>query len=149
MLPQVSSIRTAILQLRPAVAAPSTTIAMRFTSTNLLLGIWVALRPCTRAETVSYWFNIGWVPAPPHLGLRDKVIGINGSWPLPQIEITKGDRVQVFVRNDLNVTTSLHFHGIFQNGTTNHDGAVNVSQCAIPASGGKFVYNFTVSVRQL
>jgi iron transport multicopper oxidase len=34
-------------------------------------------------------------------------------------------------------------HGIFQNGTTQMDGAAQVSQCTIPP-GNTFVYNFTV-----
>lgn len=106
--------------------------------------IWTLLEVGIQAATVSHWFEIDWIPAPAYLGLRDEVIGINGSWPFPTIEANKGDRVEIFVRNNLNVTTSLHFHGIFQNGTTNHDGAVNVTQCAIPAFGGRTLYNFTV-----
>ncbi|KAI9779532.1 MAG: hypothetical protein M1839_007340 [Geoglossum umbratile] len=41
-----------------------------------------------------------------------------------------------------NQSTSIHFHGLFQNGTTHMDGPVGVTQCAIPPDG-KFTYNFT------
>lgn len=43
-----------------------------------------------------------------------------------------------------NQTTTLHFHGIYQNGTTDMDGAAQVGQCGI-APGSRFTYNFTVS----
>jgi iron transport multicopper oxidase len=43
-----------------------------------------------------------------------------------------------------NQTTTLHFHGLFMNGTTEMDGPAQVSQCGIP-SGSQFTYNFTVS----
>ena len=43
-----------------------------------------------------------------------------------------------------NQSTTLHFHGIFQNGTTEMDGPGQVSQCGIPP-GSRFTYNFTAS----
>ncbi|PQE24793.1 multicopper oxidase protein [Rutstroemia sp. NJR-2017a BVV2] len=71
-------------------------------------------------------------------------IGINGQWPLPIMRATVGDRIIVNVDNQLgNQTTSLHFHGLFMNGSTHMDGPAQVSQCGIPA-GSQFVYNFTV-----
>lgn len=97
------------------------------------------------AATVTYDFNITWVTANPD-GLFDRpVMGINGQWPLPYITATVGDRILVNVLNQLgNETTSLHFHGIYQNGTTEMDGVVGVNQCPIKP-GGSFTYNFTVS----
>lgn len=97
------------------------------------------------SATVTYDFEVGWVYANPD-GLQTRpVIGINGKWPIPMIRATKGDQVVVNVKNSLgNETTSLHFHGLYQNGTTHMDGPASVSQCAIPA-GHSFTYNFTVS----
>jgi Multicopper oxidase len=97
------------------------------------------------AATVTYNFNVSWVQADPAgVGETRSVIGINGQWPLPRIEVTKGDRVIINAHNGLNnETTSLHMHGIFMNGSTHMDGASQVSQCAIPP-GGSFTYNFTV-----
>ena len=96
------------------------------------------------ATTVTYDFNITWVTANPD-GLLDRpVIGINGQWPIPHISVTKGDRLVVNVLNQLgNESTSLHFHGIYQNGSTEMDGAIGATQCSIPP-GGSFIYNFTV-----
>ncbi|CAF9936325.1 MAG: hypothetical protein ALECFALPRED_006767 [Alectoria fallacina] len=97
-----------------------------------------------RAATVTYDFNITWVTANPDGLLNRPVIGINGQWPLPYITATIGDRVVVNVLNQLgNETTSLHFHGIYQNGSTEMDGVTGVSQCPIQP-GGSFTYNFTI-----
>lgn len=98
----------------------------------------------SQATTHVFDWNITWVTANPD-GLYDRpVIGINNQWPVPSVNITKGDRVIVHATNSLgNQTTSLHFHGLYQNGTTQMDGPVGVSQCAI-ALGSTFTYNFTV-----
>jgi iron transport multicopper oxidase len=53
-----------------------------------------------------------------------------------------GDTVKINIVNQLgNETTSLHFHGIFQQNTTFEDGPVGVTQCPIPP-GQSFVYQF-------
>ena len=97
------------------------------------------------AATVTYDFDISWVYANPDGAATRPVIGINGKWPLPPIIVTRGDRVIVNVKNSLgNETTSLHFHGLYQNGTNHMDGPTQVTQCGIPP-GNSFVYNFTVS----
>lgn len=96
------------------------------------------------AAIVNYDFNISWVTAQPD-GFSRPTIGINGEWPIPQITANVGDRVIINVVNGLgNQTTSLHFHGLYMNGTPHMDGPVSVTQCAIPP-GGSFVYDFHVS----
>ena len=71
-------------------------------------------------------------------------MGINGKWPVPAIVVNKGDQLVVNVKNSLgNETVSLHFHGIYQNGTTHMDGPSAVTQCSIQP-GGSMTYNFTV-----
>ncbi|KAL9074797.1 MAG: hypothetical protein Q9157_004263 [Trypethelium eluteriae] len=98
-----------------------------------------------QAATVNYDWNITWVTANPDGVFARPTIGINGQWPLPLLNITKGDQVVVNVNNQLgNQSTSIHFHGIFQNGTTEMDGPVGVSQCSIPP-GSSFTYNFTIN----
>jgi iron transport multicopper oxidase len=97
------------------------------------------------AATVNYDFKVGWVTANPDGAFDRPTIGINGKWPIPQISANVGDTVIVNVENQLgNQSTSLHFHGLFQNGSTHMDGPSWVTQCAIPP-GGKLTYNFTVS----
>jgi len=96
------------------------------------------------AATVTYDFEISWVTANPDGMANRPTIGINGQWPIPRIQADVGDRIIVNVLNSLgNQSTSLHFHGIFMNGTTDMDGPSFVTQCPIPP-GARFTYNFTV-----
>ncbi|OXV09518.1 hypothetical protein Egran_02719 [Elaphomyces granulatus] len=97
----------------------------------------------SKATTHTYDFNVTWVTANPD-GLYERpVIGINGQWPIPIINTTVGDRVIIHLHNQLgNESTSLHFHGFFQNGTTEMDGPTGVTQCPVPP-GSSITYNFT------
>ncbi|KIV95843.1 hypothetical protein PV10_03450 [Exophiala mesophila] len=96
------------------------------------------------AETRTYDFTAGWVNRNPDGQHERPVIGINGEWPLPAIVANVGDRVVVNLKNDLgNQSTSIHFHGLFQNGTNHMDGVGSTTQCPIPP-GSSFTYNFTI-----
>ncbi|KAK8172072.1 putative ferrooxidoreductase Fet3 [Phyllosticta citrichinensis] len=96
------------------------------------------------ANTVIYDWNITWTTANPDGMLERPVIGINGHWPLPVLNLTKGDRVIANVYNGLgNESTSIHWHGFFHNGTNEMDGPPHVVQCDI-APGSTFTYNFTL-----
>ncbi|RFU23617.1 hypothetical protein B7463_g12721, partial [Scytalidium lignicola] len=105
----------------------------------LLLAGWCS------AKTVTYDFNVTWVTANPD-GLFDrKVVGINNQWPLPVIEVDKGDQLVVNMFNGLgDKSTTIHFHGMFQNGTNEMDGPSMVTQCPVPP-GSSITYNFTVN----
>src|ERR1700759_832237 len=108
-----------------------------------LLALLGFVRICHGA-TVNYDLNITWTTANPDGVFERGVIGINGQWPPPVLYATKGDRVIVRMYNDLkNESTSLHFHGIFQNRTTQMDGAAGATQCEVPP-GSYLTYNFTV-----
>ncbi|KAM0815501.1 putative Cupredoxin [Seiridium cardinale] len=97
------------------------------------------------AATVTYDFNVTWVTANPDGAYDRPTIGINGQWPIPPITANVGDNVVVRVMNLLgNETTSLHFHGLYMNGTTHMDGPEQVTQCAIQP-GSSFTYKFTIS----
>ena len=109
----------------------------------VLLFALIGITP-TRGETLTYDFNITWVLANPDGLFTRPVIGINNQWPIPTIVGTRGDRIIVNVHNQLgNQSTSLHFHGMYQNGTVEMDGAAQATQCEIPP-GESFTYNFTV-----
>jgi iron transport multicopper oxidase len=98
----------------------------------------------TLAKDVTFNWSLGWINANPDGRLVRPVIAINGQFPLPTISITLHDRIIINVVNDLgNTSATLHFHGIFQTGSTAQDGPYQVSQCGIPA-GGSQTYNFTV-----
>ncbi|KAG6087576.1 hypothetical protein E4U15_007641 [Claviceps sp. LM218 group G6] len=96
------------------------------------------------AATLNYDFNVTWVRANPDNAFERPVIGINGQWPIPIIECNVGDRIVINLNNQLgNQSTSLHFHGLYQNGTNQMDGPSGVTQCGVPP-GSSITYNFTV-----
>ncbi|KAJ2397606.1 ferroxidase fet3 [Coemansia sp. RSA 2603] len=68
-------------------------------------------------------------------------IGVNGALPIPPVYATVGDTLFLKVHNSLNVSTSIHAHGFFQNGTSYLDGAGMVTQCGIPP-GDTFTYEY-------
>lgn len=121
-------------------------MALSLSHFPILLVLLLISSSLAEAATVTYDFNITWVTANPD-GLFDRpTIGINGQWPLPVMYATVGDMVIVNVDNQLgNQSTTLHFHGLYMNGTTHMDGPMGVTQCDI-TSGTKFTYNFTVSL---
>ena len=99
----------------------------------LLLALQVA---ATAATTVYQTWDIDWINAAPD-GVMRPVVGINGQWPCPQLDVNIGDEVWIVVNNKLqNETTSIHFHGIFQTGSTQMDGPAMVTQCPIPPGSG-------------
>jgi iron transport multicopper oxidase len=86
----------------------------------------------TSAKVVHHNWHITWVNAAPD-GFERPVIGINGSWPCPQIDVDLGDRLIIDVHNDLgNQTTGIHWHGLYQYMTGYMDGVPGVTQCPIP-----------------
>lgn len=98
----------------------------------------------------TFNFTTGWVDANPD-GVREKkMIGFNGVWPVPDIHVKKGDRVELYLTNgfDDGTVTSLHFHGMFHrlsDGNRNEiDGPSMVTQCPI-VPGQTYLYNFTVA----
>ncbi|OAA68799.1 multicopper oxidase [Niveomyces insectorum RCEF 264] len=97
------------------------------------------------ANTVIYNLTVGWVHSNPDNQYRRPTIGVNGAWPPPTIRVDVGDRLVVHLHNALgNQSTSLHFHGLFLENATHMDGAVQVSQCALPPNR-TMTYNFTVN----
>lgn len=95
------------------------------------------------AATLTYNWDITWVSAAPD-GFTRPVIGINGIFPCPTIKANVGDQIVINVNNQLgNQTTSLHWHGINQYGSSEMDGPSGVTQCPIPP-GSSFTYKYTV-----
>nr|ABW75771.2 laccase [Cyathus bulleri] len=72
----------------------------------------------------------------------------NADFPGPLVTGNKGDHFQLNVIDSLTDTTmlrgtSIHWHGLFQHGTTWADGPVGVNQCPI-SPGNSFLYDFSV-----
>ena len=120
-------------------------LALIYITAALLL----VLCSLVESKTIEHDFTVGWVTANPDGRFDRPTIGVNGAWPLPLITATVGDHLKLSLHNDLgNASTSLHFHGFFQNGTNYMDGAVGVTQCAIPP-GSSFTYEFEVRMNLL
>ncbi|KAI1376948.1 putative multicopper oxidase [Hypoxylon crocopeplum] len=96
------------------------------------------------AKVREYVFNIAQAYATPD-GFRKPMVLVNGQSPGPLIEANIGDTVRVHVNNLMaNWSTTIHWHGINQRGTTWMDGVAGVSQCGIPP-GQNFTYEFRVA----
>ncbi|ODA78303.1 hypothetical protein RJ55_05684 [Drechmeria coniospora] len=76
-------------------------------------------------------------------GVFRPMILINNQFPGPLVECNEGDTLVIKVDNKATNATSIHFHGLFQNGTNFMDGTVGVTQCPI-APNSTFTYRFDV-----
>ncbi|EUC57577.1 multi-copper oxidase laccase-like protein, putative, partial [Rhizoctonia solani AG-3 Rhs1AP] len=70
--------------------------------------------------------------------------GYYRQYPGPTIEANDGDTIVINVQNDMSVGTTIHWHGLFQEGTPWMDGPAGIAQCPIPA-GSSFTYQFTIN----
>ncbi|KIM77718.1 multicopper oxidase [Piloderma croceum F 1598] len=78
-------------------------------------------------------------------GYYRSYITINGQMPGPLVEANEGDTLVFNIYNTLpNQTTSIHWHGMYQNGTAFMDGVPGVTQCPIQ-SGKSFTYRFNLT----
>ncbi|KAH7920655.1 Fet3 ferroxidase [Leucogyrophana mollusca] len=92
------------------------------------------------AGVQEQWWNITYVQNANPDGLYPRrVIGVNGTWPPPPLDVDTTDSLVLHVSNGLDVPTSIHHHGMFFNSTSWMDGAVGVGQCGIPP-GESFDY---------
>lgn len=95
------------------------------------------------SKVVHLEWDITWVNAAPD-GFERPVIGINGQWPCPQVDLDFGDRLIVDVYNSLgNQSTGIHWHGLHMYMTGVMDGATGATQCPIPP-GQHMRYDFQV-----
>ena len=96
-------------------------------------------------KTVTYDWSIDWVNRNPDGAFPRPVIGINGEWPCPQIDVDLGDHLVVNIYNNLgNESTGLHWHGLNQYGHATMDGSAGAAQCPVPPNSS-FTYSFPVS----
>jgi FtsP/CotA-like multicopper oxidase with cupredoxin domain len=71
-------------------------------------------------------------------GMETDVLAYNGTVPGPTLEVEEGDRVIVHFRNELDVPTTVHWHGIHL------PFAADGSPFHPVAPGAEFVYEFTI-----
>jgi CopA family copper-resistance protein len=58
-----------------------------------------------------------------------RAIAVNGQIPMPTLIFTEGDTAEIYVHNNLNEETSLHWHGLFL--PNQYDGVPNLTQMPI------------------
>ncbi|MFA6276523.1 MAG: multicopper oxidase domain-containing protein [Pedobacter sp.] len=62
-------------------------------------------------------------------GKPKRAIAVNGQIPMPTLTFTEGDTAEIYVHNELNEETSLHWHGLFV--PNKYDGVPNLTQMPI------------------
>eukprot|EP01035_Chromulina_nebulosa_P009142 gene9142-12345_t len=60
-----------------------------------------------------------------------RAIAVNGQIPMPTLTFTEGDTAEIWVHNNLDEETSLHWHGLFL--PNQYDGVPNLTQMPIKA----------------
>ncbi len=74
-------------------------------------------------------------------GKEKRAIAVNGQIPMPTLTFTEGDTAEIYVHNQLNETTSLHWHGLFL--PNKEDGVPNLTQMPIEPNT-THVYRFPI-----
>lgn len=77
-------------------------------------------------------------------GVYRPMMLINATFPGPLIEVNEHDEIVVHVHNRATNATSIHWHGLYQNGTNHMDGTVGTTNCPI-APGHSFTYRFNIT----
>jgi len=74
-------------------------------------------------------------------GKSKHAIAVNGQIPMPTLTFTEGDTAEIYVHNELKVSTSLHWHGLFV--PNKEDGVPYLTQMPIE-SGTTHKYTFPI-----
>jgi CopA family copper-resistance protein len=74
-------------------------------------------------------------------GKKKRAIAVNGQIPMPTLTFTEGDTAVIYAHNELNETTSLHWHGLFL--PNKEDGVPNLTQMPIEPHT-THVYSFPI-----
>src|SRR5574343_1759978 len=72
-------------------------------------------------------------------GKTKRAIAVNGQIPMPTLTFTEGDTAEIYVHNELDEETSLHWHGLFL--PNKEDGVPNLTQMPIkPGTIHKYTF---------
>lgn len=74
-------------------------------------------------------------------GRSKRAIAVNGQIPMPTLTFTEGDTAEIYVHNELNETTSLHWHGVFL--PNKEDGVPYLTQMPIKPKS-TYLYKFPI-----
>ncbi|KAG8908305.1 hypothetical protein FRB99_007839, partial [Tulasnella sp. 403] len=95
------------------------------------------------AASVAFNLNLTVGQAAPD-GTNRQVYLVNGQTPGPSLACDQGDEVTFVINNNLDVETTIHFHGIEQKGTNWADGVPGITQRLI-APGHSFNATWTAT----
>ena len=70
-----------------------------------------------------------------------RAIAVNGQIPMPTLTFTEGDTAEIYVHNNLDEETALHWHGLFL--PNQYDGVPNLTQMPIKAHS-THLYRFPI-----
>jgi CopA family copper-resistance protein len=70
-----------------------------------------------------------------------RAIAVNGQIPMPTLTFTEGDTAEIYVHNELNEETSLHWHGLIL--PNQYDGVPNLTQMPIKPNT-THIYRFPI-----
>ncbi len=108
----------------------------------LVLAIVFLLPASSQARVVEYDLTVGYKMVN-FTGKERKAMAINGRIPGPTLTFTEGDRAIVRVHNEMDVETSIHWHGILV--PNQYDGVPYVT--TMPILPGE-THTFTFDLRQ-
>ncbi len=74
-------------------------------------------------------------------GTEKHAIAVNGQIPMPTLTFTEGDTAIIYVHNEMDVETSLHWHGVFL--PNSEDGVPYLTQLPIKPHS-EYIYKFPV-----
>ena len=74
-------------------------------------------------------------------GKTKRAIAVNGQIPMPTLNFTEGDTAEIYVHNELDEETSLHWHGLFL--PNKEDGVPNLTQMPIKPHS-THIYRFPI-----
>ncbi|XP_042454113.1 monocopper oxidase-like protein SKU5 [Zingiber officinale] len=109
-----------------------------------LLAVWVSAvaSPCFAGDPYAYFdWDVSFITAAP-LGVKQQVIGINGQFPGPIVNVSTNWNVVVNILNDLDEPLLITWNGIQHRKNSWQDGVLGTN-CPIP-SGWNWTYEFQV-----
>ncbi|KAJ2160000.1 ferroxidase fet3 [Coemansia sp. RSA 552] len=112
----------------------------------LLASLLLVAAVLATAARVELNWNITYVEGTRDGYVQRRAIGVNGKVPIPPVVVTYGDTLILNVYNSLDNATSLHAHGLFQNGTVFEDGTGGVTECGIPPGQS---HTYTIRANQV
>ncbi|OJJ50067.1 hypothetical protein ASPZODRAFT_128673 [Penicilliopsis zonata CBS 506.65] len=109
--------------------------------TRLLVLFLLTQWTCAAGRLLHFEVTLTWEDHAP-AGTARKMILMNKQSPGPTLYMRQGDEVEFLVTNELPFATTVHFHGIDQQGTPWSDGVPGLSQTPIQP-GCQFIYRWT------